>query len=137
MKKEIANKWIAALESGKYQQGKNALEVEENNTSKFCCLGVLCNLAYEEKVIKRIYGTVLPHISYGTFDDMSSTLLPPSVINWAGIKCDNFSGEFGENKKKDATIPEEKRNTLMKLNDKEGFSFKEIANIIRENWETI
>ena len=41
MNTEIKAKWVAALRSGEYKQGKNRLRNKDNN---FCCLGVLCNL---------------------------------------------------------------------------------------------
>jgi hypothetical protein len=34
-------KWVAALRSGEYQQGKGKFE----HDGKFCCLGVLCKVA--------------------------------------------------------------------------------------------
>ena len=37
----LKDKWIAALRSGKYKQGKGALQRNES----FCCLGVLCEVA--------------------------------------------------------------------------------------------
>ena len=40
MKKEIADKWVEALRSGKYKQGKSALKKDDS----FCCLGVLCDI---------------------------------------------------------------------------------------------
>lgn len=42
MKKEIADRWVAALRSGKYKQGKGELHDKVNNT--YCCLGVLCEI---------------------------------------------------------------------------------------------
>lgn len=44
MKKEYADKWIAALRSGKYKQGKHTLCTVEGKTAKYCCLGVLCHI---------------------------------------------------------------------------------------------
>lgn len=41
MNPEIKAKWVAALRSGEYKQGKDRLRSRDN---KFCCLGVLCNL---------------------------------------------------------------------------------------------
>jgi hypothetical protein len=41
MTPELKAKWLAALRSGKYQQGEGAL----NKDGKFCCLGVLCDVA--------------------------------------------------------------------------------------------
>jgi hypothetical protein len=41
MNPEIKDKWLAALESGQYQQGKGVLR---NASNEYCCLGVLCDL---------------------------------------------------------------------------------------------
>lgn len=46
MKKEIAEKWIAELRSGKYAQGKTYLE----SGGKFCCLGILCKMGVDAGV---------------------------------------------------------------------------------------
>ena len=45
MKAEIAKKWVKALRSGRYQQGKQALKVKsKRGITRHCCLGVLCEL---------------------------------------------------------------------------------------------
>ncbi len=44
MIKNRAKLLIAALESGEYKQGQGRLRTPEGNTSKFCCLGVACNV---------------------------------------------------------------------------------------------
>lgn len=41
MKAEIRQRWLEALRSEKYSQGRNLLRQEGN---AFCCLGVLCDL---------------------------------------------------------------------------------------------
>lgn len=41
MNVELKNKWVVALRSGAYKQGKNVLR---NNLNEFCCLGVLCDI---------------------------------------------------------------------------------------------
>ena len=41
MNPDIKNKWLSALRSGKYEQGRQYLRTPEN---KFCCLGVLCDV---------------------------------------------------------------------------------------------
>jgi len=41
MNAEIKARWVEALRSGKYQQGRAALRSLEE---RFCCLGVLCDL---------------------------------------------------------------------------------------------
>lgn len=41
-------KWIEALRSGKYKQGRSHLhKIDENGKTSFCCLGVACDLFYE------------------------------------------------------------------------------------------
>lgn len=40
MQIELKQKWIEALRSGKYQQGRNWLNADD----KFCCLGVLIDI---------------------------------------------------------------------------------------------
>ena len=40
MTPEFKAKWVAALRSGKYQQGRDALRTGD----MFCCLGVACDL---------------------------------------------------------------------------------------------
>lgn len=41
MKKTLKLKWIAALRSGAYKQGKGRLRRGDS----YCCLGVLCEVA--------------------------------------------------------------------------------------------
>lgn len=41
MTPELKSKWLSALRSGKYKQGKKTL----NCGGKMCCLGVLCDVA--------------------------------------------------------------------------------------------
>ena len=44
-----AKKWVRALRSGKYKQGREWLRAGDT----FCCLGVACELAIKAKVISR------------------------------------------------------------------------------------
>ena len=41
---ELKAKWLAALRSDEYKQGKYCLNIE----GEFCCLGVLCDIAKDE-----------------------------------------------------------------------------------------
>ena len=56
MTPEFKAKWVAALRSGKYQQGRDVLR----NGDKFCCLGVACDLidpdAWESTSTYNIFG---------------------------------------------------------------------------------
>lgn len=40
MQAEVKAKWVAALRSGEYAQGRSQLRADD----RFCCLGVLCDL---------------------------------------------------------------------------------------------
>lgn len=48
MNKELKNKWIEALRSGKYKQGKGALRTGDIENPHYCCLGVLCAISLEK-----------------------------------------------------------------------------------------
>jgi hypothetical protein len=41
MKAALKRKWVAALRSGKYAQGRHYLR---NSAGAYCCLGVLCKI---------------------------------------------------------------------------------------------
>lgn len=74
MNPAVKKKWVAALRSGEYEQGRELLR--EGN--RFCCLGVLCDL--HAKQTKRAW----EGSSYGGF------YLPPSkVVRWAGLPNEN------------------------------------------------
>lgn len=50
MTPELKAKWVEALRSGKYAQGKRALRTgrDKPENDLFCCLGVLCDLIAPE-----------------------------------------------------------------------------------------
>lgn len=109
MKKKIRKKWVKALKSGKYQQGKESLR---SRTNKFCCLGVLCDLAVREGVVKW-------KKRQGEFSiKKESSYLPDEVKAWAGL---------------DSNQPSVTKGSLIQLNDDDGLSFKEIAKLIKKD----
>lgn len=71
LKDDVKVRFLAALRSGDFEQGKGALRRD----NKYCCLGVLCELSpvepYREEENSRYY-----------FDGDSSAL-PSSVQQWA------------------------------------------------------
>lgn len=112
MNPTIKKKWVKALRSGKYIQGKNKLQT---NDGKFCCLGVLCDIHSKEKGKKWTRS-----ISFDTLNYLdASGLLPNEVSKWAGLK-DNDPY---------VTSPKHEK-TLSELNDGGGYGFKKIANLI-------
>lgn len=42
MTQELKDKWVAALKSGTYVQGRQMLKTPDG---RFCCMGVLCDVA--------------------------------------------------------------------------------------------
>ncbi len=80
MHADIMKKWVAALRSGDYKQGKGQLRKEVDGVNSFCCLGVLCNLhAMEHPEIAK--NELSPRSYLG-----DSEYLPAQVQDWAGMK---------------------------------------------------
>lgn len=46
LEKEFGQRWLAALRSGEYEQGESYLQ---NNSGKYCCLGVACRMDHPEE----------------------------------------------------------------------------------------
>jgi hypothetical protein len=91
MKSVIAKKWVKALRSEKYKQGKGQLHNKKGD--RYCCLGVLCDLYLKEKK-KKWEEANKTYYCLGSND-----FLPPIVQKWAGMKSDcgntsNFSLYF-------------------------------------------
>lgn len=115
MRPEIAGLWIDALESGKYPQGRGAL----NTDGKFCCLGVLSDLAADLGIVTRSTREGSLRVQY----DGISTVVPDRVMTWAGLKSEVGDYVDGDNF----------GNYLANDNDFREKSFAEIAKIISEN----
>ena len=45
MNEQLYQKWIDALESGEYQDGRQYLRYDGDELTLYCCLGVLCELS--------------------------------------------------------------------------------------------
>ena len=102
MNPEVKKKWVEALRSGKYKQGKGRLKLGE----QYCCLGVLCDLYIKrEQSSETDVETVSEHMRTEEF-------LPHMVIEWAGLTDMNPAINASE--------------TLSRLNDT-GMSFYGIA----------
>lgn len=116
MDQVIKQLWIEALRSGEYEQTVGTLHNDEG----FCCLGVLCDLAYKEGAVTR---TRIDDKCYGYGTRLEVGVLPPEVVSWAGMEDDNpVVTEDGDGN----------LFSLSELNDAEGWTFGEIADIIEE-----
>ena len=116
MRKEIADLWIKALRSGDYEQGRLYL----NADGKFCCLGVLCEVAIKSNVHISHYKTNRTMIQQ--YDGYIASL-PMSINEWSGIKTGN--GAFIDD------------HSLAGANDFEGKDFDEIAELIEHYWSIL
>lgn len=86
MNPEVRRRWQAALRSGNYAQGRGLLHYVDDGEDKFCCLGVLCELAVVDGVVERIRSSSLV-FSYGLADDvLHDGTLPDEVVFWAGLR---------------------------------------------------
>lgn len=77
MNQEVKEKWVAALRSGEYEQGRGYL----NRGEQFCCLGVLCEVAITA-------GVDLPkaRLDNGTTKyGGNHTVLPSAVRDWSDL----------------------------------------------------
>jgi hypothetical protein len=139
MNKEIAKKWVKALRSDKYNQGKEALcKIDPDDGTKYhCCLGVLTDMyqKYRKKQKKKSLKTMLissdpndcsrvSYLSAYSGPSGESGVLPHEVMLWA-----EMSSNDGKIRYSDSTLDEM---TLAELNDCSK-SFKQIAYIIERN----
>lgn len=98
MKPEIKAEWLRRLRSGEYTQGKKRLRVTTaKGEERYCCLGILCEMAVEQGVIKSepLVGDKYSDYkgtahAYGNSQswNRATTVLPPEVILWAGFPAD-------------------------------------------------
>lgn len=112
MNPEIKARWVAALRSGEYKQGKNKL----CSDGKFCCLGVLCDLYSKDHSVEpgqwADNGT-------GKWYFGSKYALPTPVIEWA---------ETGTNSPMVKLLTH--KDYLAALNDAGTHNFNDLADLI-------
>jgi len=134
MDKKIAMDWADALESGDYVQGRSRLNNQgSDGVHRYCCLGVLAEMAVEEGVIRRGETNIFGTVAYLDTNGPESALLPRLVKLWAGMESQD--GALGNDV------------ALTMLNDGayadgggwdvEPRTFVQIAKVIRENWEAL
>ena len=112
--KDLKEKWVKALRSGDYKQGKEYLkQFDSSGQASFCCLGVLADLADPD-----------------SWADLKQADVGPRRQQIA-----NDDTEFGES----CGVPAGFRNMLMSQNDgsaeyfKNAQTFDQIADYIEEN----
>lgn len=115
MRKELAQRWIDALRSGEYTQGRNFLRRPgaAGDPDLYCCLGVLCEIAVQDKVIRpSMIGVGCNDNSVYIYEGFAEQIPPQKVAEWSGV-------------------PHEDLHQLAQYNDV-GHSFNEIAERIHK-----
>ena len=107
MNQDIKTRWIAALRSGKYKQGRDGLK---NDDGTFCCLGVLCE--------------VMGIIPDGDQYEGEDAFLPKSIMEATGLTNDASLAD-------DVAFRDSARYSLVELNDA-GADFNFIADVIEK-----
>ena len=118
MKPEVKKKWIDALRSGEYTQGRHMLQSE---VGTFCTLGVLIDLAVQDGVCS--WGDTKDRDNEIINGDTSKYYekLPDYVADWAGLDSTNPNIYI------DGTYYD-----ITWLNDIRKYQFDRIANLIEE-----
>lgn len=140
MDETIKKQWVEALRGGDYKQGRASLHVTGiDGMDRYCCLGVLSELAVEAGAIKRY-----SHVS----DTNSSTMfyyggeypgdpagsigfLTLAVSEWAGLPATPTANTEVERGITCSVIANRTPISLDLLNDS-GVTFAEIAELIEE-----
>lgn len=107
MNAEVKTQWVEALRSGQYKQGQEQLHKASPEGDRFCCLGVLCDLAkkagvtnvvkidqntaydeeLEEDVLVNSYDVWYgDDNAAGLVTTTSFEVLPENVRVWAGLE---------------------------------------------------
>lgn len=124
MKKENADKWVAALRSGIYKQGTGVLK---NDKNCFCCLGVLLDINGIKPDSDKLKDHELNGESVGCYVyDSVVDMISPALQRACDIKTD-----FGKYISKAGIST-----SLAVIND-EDYSFEHIANVIEEHYDQI
>ena len=81
---------VAALRSGKYLQGHGRLkEIFKDGTgSRYCCMGVICEVAMEHGVALEVKAYPLKDFSESVMFDGSAAFLRKNVLDWLGLDVD-------------------------------------------------
>lgn len=111
LKPEIKHKWLQALRSGNYDQGRSRLR---NDHGEYCCLGVLCDLVGPNDWGAGEYSTY-----HNTWKDSVTEIPFPEWSSFFWLGCDAFEHEL-------RGIQAD----LMDLNDNKCKTFSEIADYI-------
>ena len=80
---------VAALRSGKYPQGQGRLKQIRNDSTevKYCCMGVMCEVAIEHGVELKVTTDPLAEGFVSVNFDGSAAFLREKVLDWLGVRA--------------------------------------------------
>ena len=123
MHPEYKKRWIDALLSGDYKQGRFSLRRttnlrdKETETHRYCCLGVLCELLVEDGIIDR--ASHASHMGDYEYWDKNIPVSYRNTIPYNAMKLLGISGIHTQK--------------LIDMNDINHAPFSEIADYIKHN----
>lgn len=133
MNQERKAQWVAALRSGKYEQGQGYLHQNNWTGELFCCLGVACDLAWQEGVAEkegRVLSTGMEIFEYEGHDCYP----PAEVREWLGFGGTGWGDTLSlVTLHYEDSHGEQHTAELDELNDTTGLTFDQIADLI-ERW---
>lgn len=109
MPEELKNKWVKALRSGMYEQGRKALKTKDG---KYCCLGVL------------------QMVCTGRVQTENKKPVGLPTPNWLKLKNINFKSKGGNLRRSDPFLDSLNRRAA-EANDA-GLTFDQIADAIEK-----
>ena len=144
MNKENVKKWIAALRSGEFKQGKKRLRnLDTMGNKTYCCLGVLCEIAD----IEIWEGAVLPPVAVADWLGLPIQARYADGLGRSNVATLTFEATESEREvimdkcgddvlSLDATVAPREEAYLAALNDK-GATFEQIADFIEDHIDSL
>lgn len=135
MNTELIEKWVEALRSGDYKQGRQALR---NKYNEYCCLGVLCDISKKHLEIDWEPEDIDDDFEIYIMEK-NGGVLPNSVWEYLGKEVDYKVNISTSNSKILNVVAESFLYPLIKislvtLNDIYKLSFSQIADILEEEF---
>lgn len=116
---ENIRKWVDALRSGEYYQGRDQLRSRQDT---YCCLGVACEVAMRNNVELEV-----TYYDYEYRYNNERYGLPCPVLDWLGLDVRDNNPVVG-------TDTDETTIRAMNANDDLGLSFAEIAVLLERRY---
>ena len=86
MNQDVKARWVEALQSGNFTQGRGLLRSTDD---RYCCLGVLCEV-YRRYNHSNVDWALRENYTYYDFmvgEEISAVDLPKTILAWAGLSA--------------------------------------------------